>query len=86
MWFHEKFEKNFGHYTVYNVYFQLDINIIHNMHWYTVQWVKHDVGRSLWVKWVPIWKVWKESEKVGKSQRLNSMEESLKTLGKVRDK
>ena len=20
-----------------------------NMHWYTVQWVKHDVGRSLWV-------------------------------------
>ena len=53
-----------------------------NMHWYTVQWVKHDVGWSLWVKWVPIWKVWEESEKVGKSQGLDSMEKKSEKVGK----
>ena len=53
-----------------SIWRKLHVTNFSNMHWYTVQWVKHDVGWSLWVKWVPIWKVWEESEKVGKSQGL----------------
>ena len=33
-----------------NCYFGKVSNFLGNMHWYTVQWVKHDVGWSLIVK------------------------------------
>ena len=54
--------------STYKIQFVGWSSLFSNMHWYTVQWVKHDVGWSLWVKW----KVWdkyrEESVKVGKSQ------------------
>ena len=45
------------------------------MHWHTVQWVKHDVGWSLWVEWIKSSR--KGSRRVGFLKKYNEKSEKV---------